>query len=337
MAEKGDCLSCLKKIGPDVACIKCSECANHYHMGKCSGLTKNAMKAMTEQEISDWQCNTCKLHSQRQSVPLGVSQGAPDLTPNEDRLERLLKQNESISAKLTCVLNRVSCIERSLEAQTARSDAMMLNIESQKKTIEGIEAAMNDQTTRHEELIARLDNQDKTISELKQKVNELEGRISQRDEEVCELRKAIDNAELYSRRQNIEIHGIIQQANENIMNIINSVAVKLDLEPVTPNDIEAAHRLKAKEGRTTPILVRFTERRTRDLWVRKRTALRGDNIYINENLTRALKSLLWSTKACAKEKGYKFTWVKNGKIFVRQKEGAAVIQIENERDLTKIR
>ncbi|CAN7940031.1 unnamed protein product [Ixodes pacificus] len=296
MSEKGDCLSCLKKIGHDAACIKCSECANYYHMGKCSGLTKNVMKSMNDVEISEWQCNTCKLYSQRQSATPEVSQSALELTPNEEKLERLLKQNESISAKLTSVLHRM-----------------------------------------HEELIVHLDNQDKTITELQRKIGELEGRISQRDEEVGELRKAIDNAELYSRRQNIEIHGMVQQPNEDIMSVINRVATKLDLAPVTPNDIEAAHRLKAKEGRITPILVRFTERRTRDLWVRKRTTLRNENIYINENLTRALKSLLWSTKAHAKEKGYMYTWMKNGKIFVRQKEGAAVIQIESERDLIKIR
>lgn len=337
MAEKGDCLSCLKKIGHDAACIKCSECTNYYHMGKCSGMTKNVMKSMNDVEISEWQCNTCRLHSQRQSATPEASQGASELTPNEEKLERLLKQNESISAKLTSVLNRMSCIERSLEAQTARSDAMMLKIENQSKTIAGIEAAMNDLTARYEELNVHLDNQDKTINELQRKIGELEGRISQRDEEVGELRKAIDNAELYSRRQNIEIHGIVQRPNEDVMSVINTVATKLDLAPVTSNDIEAAHRLKAKEGRIAPILVRFTERRTRDLWVRKRTTLRNENIFINENLTRALKSLLWSTKARAKEKGYMYTWMKNGKIFVRQKEGAAVIQIESERDFIKIR
>ncbi|CAN7989770.1 unnamed protein product [Ixodes pacificus] len=203
-------------------------------MGKCSGLTKNVMKSMNDVEISEWQCNTCKLYSQRQSATAEVSQSALELTPNEEKFERLLKQNESISAKLTSVLNRM-----------------------------------------YEELIVHLDNQDKTITELQRKIGELEGKISQRDEEVGELRKAIDNAELYSRSQNIEIHGMVQQPNEDIMSVINRVATKLDLAPVTPNDIEAAHRLKAKEGRITPILVRFTERRTRDLWVRKRTTLRN--------------------------------------------------------------
>lgn len=146
----------------------------------------------------------------------------------------------------------------------------------------------------------------------------------------------MDNAEQYSRRNNIEIHGVKQVANENLTHIIESIAVKLDLPPPKDQSVEAVHRLHSKEGKTAPILVRFSERNTRDMWIKKRVTLRSEGIYINENLTKLLKSLFWSTRTRAKEKQYKFVWVRNGKIFVRQKEGASVIRVESEKDLSKI-
>lgn len=65
--------------------------------------------------------------------------------------------------------------------------------------------------------------------------------------------------------------------------------------------------------------------------------LKNEQVFINENLTKYLRQLLWKTKQCAKEKEYKFVWVSNGKIFVREKEGTAVIRVENEHDLSKLR
>lgn len=37
----------------------------------------------------------------------------------------------------------------------------------------------------------------------------------------------------------------------------------------------------------------------------------------------------------AREKEYKFVWIKNGKIFLRQKEGAVVITVKKQSDLLK--
>lgn len=201
--------------------------------------------------------------------------------------------------------------------------------------IEGIEESLNAQSARHEELIARLDSRTKQ-SELEQRVHKLEETTTQRDKEIWALRKAVDNAEQYSRWQNIELHGVNQHPNENLLEVINNVATKLEVPQLSTKGIEAAHRLKAKEGGPATILVRFTERRMKDLLARMRATLRRENIYISKNLTPALKNFLWTTKVCVKEKSWKFTWVRNGKIFVKQKENAVMIQIDRERYLTKI-
>lgn len=50
----------------------------------------------------------------------------------------------------------------------------------------------------------------------------------------------------------------------------------------------------------------------------KRAALRYERIFVDENLTKTLRQLLSSAKQHAGVNGYKFVWVKNGKVFVRQ-------------------
>lgn len=134
----------------------------------------------------------------------------------------------------------------------------------------------------------------------------------------------------------MEVHGIPKKENDDVFQEINKLAERLALPTLTMQDIEAVHRLPAKEGKTPPILVRFTERAKRDLWMTKRTALRHDNIYVNENLTKQLKALFWKAKQQAREKGYRFVWTRNGKIYVRKGEGTAVVRIEKDTDLIKI-
>ncbi|CAN7979536.1 unnamed protein product [Ixodes pacificus] len=175
------------------------------------------------------------------------------------------------------------------------------------------------------------------MKELKRKSDALATRLEQSNNEIVELRSVLNEAEMYSRRKNIEIHGIKQQRHEDITKLVQELASRLELPVPAPEQIEAAHRLKAKEGKVPPILVRFKEKASRDLWTEKRNTLRAEGIYINENITRALRSLFWETKNAAKEKLYKFVWMRNGKIFVRQKENAASIRIENVRDLNRIR
>lgn len=98
------------------------------------------------------------------------------------------------------------------------------------------------------------------------------------------------------------------------MIVIKEIAVKLQLPELTDEAVEAVHRLRAKEGKTPPLLVRFTERKMRDIWIQKRVALRNEHIYINENVTRRNRNLLWQAKNRAKDEAYTFVWSRNGKL-----------------------
>ncbi|KAM7281379.1 uncharacterized protein ISCGN_006251, partial [Ixodes scapularis] len=187
----------------------------------------------------------------------------------------------------------------------------MEKIENQTKTVEGMKKSLNELSTKYDEVLSTLKTHENTMRELRKKSEDLEARLEQNTHEMIELRGAPSEAEMYSRRKNIEIHGIKQQRQEDVMKIVQDLASKLELPVPAPEKIEAVHRLMAREGKILPILVRFTERLSRDLWTDKRTTLRTEGVFINENLTRALRGLFWDAKNVAKEKSYKFVWMRN--------------------------
>lgn len=344
MAAQSECIACLKSLPLDGIVAACSECQHAYHTGKCSGVTRKALMALSPERRTAWKCNTCTLHAARQSTVVDDQQtpdgGSPtqpaSLSTRERSLDKIVAQNDDISKRLMDVLSRIEFIEKALETQTGKGDTIMAKLDHHGKTVDAIDTAMTNLSAKYDELLRRLDTQSVTITELTKRTGELEARVAEQDVQIRDLKTAVDNAEQYSRRKNVEIHGIVQQPNENVLDVLKDLAAKLDLPQPGTEDIEAAHRLRSREGKIPPVLIRFAERKTRDLWMTKRVTLRNENIYINENLTKTLKGLLWQTRECARAKAYKFVWMRNGKIFVRQKEGAGAIRIESERDLTKL-
>ena len=56
-------------------------------------------------------------------------------------------------------------------------------------------------------------------------------------------------------------------------------------------------------------------------------------LFVNENLTRYRKNLLWSTKRAAKANNFKYFWAAKSKILVKKNDTAPLIAIQNEPDV----
>ena len=129
----------------------------------------------------------------------------------------------------------------------------------------------------------------------------------------------------YSRRQNLEFHGVPQTSNENVVDIVVKIDKVLGVN-INQNDISTAHRLPQKpnsnrrsESEEPPpflgIIARFINRDLRNFIYRKRAAAKDiasknfpvagmQRLYINENLTQLRKRLLWQTKQAARTRDY---------------------------------
>lgn len=215
---------------------------------------------------------------------------------------------------------------------SAKVDSLMLI----KETVDQIEASTKLISSQYDEILKKMECQSNEITALKKRVEKVEE--NRNDDGISKLKKEMNSLEQYTRRQNMEIHGLPLSANENLLSKLNDIANKLELPALTEKDVEGLHRLPAKNGKAPAVLVRFVSRATRDLWLSERQYLKDvqSGVWFLDNLTAMNKKLLWMLKGKAEEKKYQFVWQKNGKIFARKKQGDRIIKIECEADLDKI-
>lgn len=182
------------------------------------------------------------------------------------------------------------------------------------------------------------------IKDLKLKVLTLEQKLTEKDKEVNMLKKQMTHVEQYSRRNMIEIREVHQQKDEKVERVVVKVAQKFDV-PLTEEDIEVAHRLKAAPGKKPAIIVELNSRKKRNLFLesRKKVVTNQDvlregegRIYLSESLSPFYRELLWKTRKIAKEDDYRFCWYQNEKILLRKENSSTIIVIHDEEDLAKL-
>ena len=72
----------------------------------------------------------------------------------------------------------------------------------------------------------------------------------------------------------IEIEGLPAKANENVEELVIKVAAACQVK-ITPDDIEAAHRVKSRTKTNLPIIVKFKSRKTKQGMMANKKKLSG--------------------------------------------------------------
>ena len=154
------------------------------------------------------------------------------------------------------------------------------------------------------------------------------------------LYKIITPLEIERRQNNLELHGLAEEKEENCETAVKSVLSKINPEPVT---IVKCFRYGKKETptgekRTRPIFIQFLKKEERDRMYNYRSSLRKlqNRVYLNENLPTFLNELRGKANTRRKQYKYKFIWTKNGNILVRKDENSTVLNIRIPSDLEKI-
>lgn len=218
-------------------------------------------------------------------------------------------------------------------AEMDRKLSSLLVIPNKMTEIEKVMQMLSDQ---FDKIQNRQDIQEKEIKEVKRKVEKIES--SGALEQLCRLESDLEVLEWRSRRLNMEIHGIAEIEGENLLEKVNNLGAKLEMQPITSHDVVAVHRLPAKTGKARGIILRFVHQETRDAWIAKRKFLREkrNRVFINENLTSRTRKLLPATKERAKDADYQFVWHANGKVLMRKSSGEPVTVVKDVNELRAI-
>jgi len=194
-------------------------------------------------------------------------------------------------------------------------------------------------TTSLKELKAENTNLTKMQTKMEAENVQLKADLSQVKCELIELQQ-------YTRRTNVEISGLPELENEDIKTTVRSVFHHLKLENL--ESITAMHRVPTnRKDNHKPIIIQFANKAERDHCLHKAKQSRflasdinprfsTSPVFINEHLAPAVKRLFYLCKTFKNEKGFKFCWIKEGKIFLRQEEHTRVYRIQKESDLLNV-
>lgn len=304
------CFSCSEPLPDDGTMMTCTDCRYSYHLGSCSGVLESTYKSKGAKR-KNWKCPTCVTVKSRGNQASVKQKHDLDIGAELEAINRKLSELMSIKEKVDSLL-------------------------SIKETVDKMEHSVEMLSEKYDDVLSQLKRQDRDITSLRKRVEELENSDSAK--EIKNLKKEVNELEQYGRRQNLEVHGIPQSENENLLTKLNDVAVKLSLAQLTERDVEAIHRLPSKPDKIPVVLVRFSSRGTKETWLSKKREIREarHQVYFHENLTRQNKKLLWMAKTKAEEMHFRFVWTANGKLFARKRPGDRVIKIECEDDLAKM-
>lgn len=187
-----------------------------------------------------------------------------------------------------------------------------------------------------EDLRSELCKRDQAITDLQQQLHRIN----------ADFQEEVDQINHYSRRNNIEIHGIPELPQENIYSLLHNIGKTLDCE-VQQHDIDIAHRIPStNKSLPRPIIVKFLNRwKKNEIMVAKKnkkmlTSSLGFStldqpIFINDHLTPKTKGILRRAKEL-RNKGFKFVWSRDGKVFVRKDETSQVKTVKSIDDIVKL-
>jgi hypothetical protein len=200
-------------------------------------------------------------------------------------------------------------------------------------------------------------NREKKIQLFDEKIkhmDKLENNITQLKDTVDTLQTRLDNIEKWDRLESVEILGVPEGKSEDLSAIISKLGNEVGVK-ISASDIVFATRVAQRSptpSRPKPIVAKLARRQLKtDLisGMRRLASQKGGcqssalnilgpsfPVYVNEHLTQKTKALLSKTKVITKDLGFRFTWVRNGKIFVRKLETSPAILINSEGDLEKL-
>lgn len=305
------CGVCATKISASKLKLDCVDCKNEFH-ASCLKMSKADVDCITADGLV-WRCLPCS-STRRKSMRFESDAAEGTLT-----LDDLMKAVIEI---------------RDLQKKSEKDTNVAYETLNEK--IDGNTKVLNEQNAKMDEYLKTIETLMKENADLKKKIVSLESRI--------------EDMEQYSRNNCVEIHGIPQEPTEDVVNVVKEVGKALDMK-ITDEMIDACHRLKKRPGagnqQTPGIVVKFVRRIDKEELMRKRRikhnfSTRHMNlamdlpVFINESLSPARRRLFVLAREVKRSKNFKYLWVRGGKVFLRREDGAPVVHVTCQADLSKL-
>lgn len=293
--------------------VQCGSCKKRLDFG-CANISESGWRKLGADRRTVWKCPSCRMTS-----PAAPASGHETIS-----LETIYREIRDIKLKLN---DLPSLIE---------------DIKSIKEEIRDLKSSCEFNSAKVDEFSGRLSEFECRLKD----VNTAHHSIESFRGDIVDARLEINALEQRSRLNNIEIKGVPQKKGEDLFAILRRIGDSVD-HKITNSQINYISRVPSS-SKEKPIIVNFLNRYVKEDFVAAARAVKNLNadaigfqgssqsIFLNDHLNAESKKLLNKVKVLAKEKNYKFVWVKFGKIHVRKNDSSNVFIINNEKNLNKI-
>ena len=184
------------------------------------------------------------------------------------------------------------------------------------------------------------------VAKLQKNLSEANKRVDETNDDLDDAWQNLDILEQYTRKHNLEIHGILEKEGENVTDLIINLGNILNVK-IRRNDIDICHRMvSTKPNLPRPIIARFLSYNVKKELYSARKHLRNidigqyfpgaEKIFINENLTKLRRGLFADIRKKKRQKEWHSTWTIDGKLFIKKELTGKPIRIFNKQDLDKL-
>lgn len=162
------------------------------------------------------------------------------------------------------------------------------------------------------------------LQPLQNSIENLTEQLKKSEQRCIDLESKNDDLEQYTRRQNLRISGIPENAGENTDDLVLDFFTKTMKVEVDMNEIDRSHRVGRPGSKfTRDLIVRFTSWKSRQKIMKTRKAVYEHNkrhktsYYVFEDLTKNRSILAYHARQLKKSREIKDTWTSDGKIFIK--------------------
>lgn len=342
---------CSNENADESPAIKCTACGESFHLA-CLSLPDNS----DVPELSlIWKCPSCTKRTPRfmnkDEVPIGnapVSRGSkrPALnSPPSLPMSNISGEDiraivrEAMKSEFEHMFKKLNA---SLESTITRElDSVKSEIKDLVRSVEFINAEYEEMKKNHEKTL-------RTTGELEKENHRMAGTI-------VDLNTRINYLEQQSRSNNLEIQSVPEHKQENVYNMVTQLGQVVGYN-LKENDILFCTRVAKQDSsnsRPRSIIAQLSSPRIRDGLLAATIKFNKSNpqnklnsthlgysiqtpVYVAEHLSPSNKALHAAARVKARITGYKYVWVRNGKIFVRKSDESEFIHIKNSDSVNKI-
>lgn len=357
------CAGCRNDL-PKKEFLSCLICKSKYDC-ECANIPVKQFVLMDQQKRNNWKCPECcskqpKTGNTQTPVRSAITSEMCSKVSDEDSPVSFVTTRKKHSTSPTPASMSSADGSNFLTENTLRDilkqelsstikKLVTAQLESINEQIAGFSESMSFMNAKFEEMKNAMEEQSTIINTLKNENSHLQSSVK-------DLTTRLNIVELHMRECNVEVNGIPEHKAENLVNMMVQLSqvvknplsedeiihvtrvAKLNKNTEKPRSVIVKLRTMKHRDALLAAVAQFNKKNPEDKLSSHHLGIGGSRapIFVSEHLTPGSKSLHAAARIKSKEKKYRFTWIRNGKIYVRKDEFSQAIIIKNEDSLKLI-